>query len=279
MQTFLDTVRLEKLKEVAQEKITISEDELWEKLESCSPAIPFREAILRKSNHSLSIIGEVKAKAPNRENVKILDPVEIAHDYNRAEIQAISVLTDNKHFGGSLDVLETIREHTRRPLLQKEFIVTPYQLLQGRLRGASAALILVYYFNETELKTILETAKRIGIETVVECSLPEELPRALAANPDILMINNRAIAAIPANPNKTYHMGSVDVSVAWWNDNDELQAWKQQEGKALISASCISEPKHVRKLFPYPFDAMLVGNAAMAAKDRVGFLNSMKVTA
>lgn len=277
METFLDKIRLEKLDEVARNQEGESEAALWEKVKELPPAIPFNQAVSRKPGTPLSIIGEVKAKAPNRENVKVLDPVQIANAYNEAEIQAISVLTDEKYFGGSLDTLEEIRTLTDRPILQKEFIVSPYQLLQGRLRGASAALILVYYFNGKELHSMLDSAKAIGIETVVECSLPEELPRALEANPDILMINNRAIAAIPRNPNGTYHKGSVEVSANWWNSYEDLREWKKQDGKVLISASCISTPQDVETLLHLPFDAMLIGNAAMAAQDKVAFLNSMKV--
>ena len=84
-----------------------------------------------------------------------------------------------------LKTLEIVREATVLPLLHKEFIITPYQLLEGRLRGASAALILAYYFQQAELAKIITEAKTIGLEAVVECSLETELPRALAVNPDI----------------------------------------------------------------------------------------------
>ena len=159
--------------------------------------------------------------------------------------------------------------------MHKEFIINSYQLLEGRLRGASAALILAYYFNQTELGKIVTEAENIGLEAVVECSVENELPRALAINPEILMINNRPIAAIPEDPTKTYDKGSIEVISEWWERYPELRTWKSQPGKLLISASCISSPADVKRILKIPCDAVLVGNAAMAVKDRVGFLRSL----
>ena len=277
METFLDKVRQEKLREISRDALGISEQTLWEKVENIAPAPSFANALRRKPQQPISIIAEVKAKAPNRENVTHLDPVSVVQDYLRAGAKAVSVLTDTKHFGGSLETLEAVSQVITLPLLHKEFIIHPYQLLQGRVRGASAALILVYYFQKAELKRMLEQTKRVGVEAVVECSLPEELPRALEVNPDMLLINNRPIAAIPADPSQTYHQGSIEVSVQWWEKWKDLREWKAQPGKTLISASCISSPEHVKRIVTLPYDAILIGNAAMMARDRVAFLKKLAI--
>ncbi len=277
MKTFLDKVRQEKLKEISASRHLVPEHALWEQVETLNPPSSFAGAIQRSLRQPLSIIAEVKAKAPNRENVKMLDPEHLVKDYEAGGAKAVSVLTDKNHFGGSLETLEIASQRTTLPLLHKEFIIHPYQLLQGRIRGASAALILVYYFQETELKSILEHSREIGLQAVVECSLEEEIPRALDVNPDILLINNRAIASIPANPVQTYNQGSVEVSVNWWKKWKALREWKAQPGKTLISASCISTPEHVARIVSLPFDAILIGNAAMMARDRVGFLKKLNV--
>ena len=200
-------------------------------------------------------------------------------DYECGGAKAISVLTDNNWFGGSLETLEIVRETTILPLLHKEFIITPYQLLEGRVRGASAALILAYYFQQAELCEIINEVKTIGLEAVIECSLENELSRVLEVNPDILMINNRAIAAIPEEPIKTYNLGSVDVISSWWERNPELRSWKKQPGKLLISASCVNSPKDIQSLLKIPCDAALIGNAAMVAPDRSAFIRSLSITA
>ena len=279
MRTFLDKLHDIKLKEVDQRRKIISENNLRSQAEALGNATDFRTALLRAPDESISLIAEVKSKAPGRKNVENLDPEAVVRDYESGGAKAISVLTDNNWFGGSLETLEIVRETTILPLLHKEFIITPYQLLEGRVRGASAALILAYYFQQAELCEIINEVKTIGLEAVIECSLENELSRVLEVNPDILMINNRAIAAIPEEPIKTYNLGSVDVISSWWERNPELRSWKKQPGKLLISASCVNSPKDIQSLLKIPCDAALIGNAAMVAPDRSAFIRSLSITA
>ena len=279
MRTFLDKLHDIKLKEVDQRRKIISENNLRSQAEALGNATDFRTALLRAPDEPISLIAEVKSKAPGRKNVENLDPEAVVRDYESGGAKAISVLTDNNWFGGSLETLEIVRETTILPLLHKEFIITPYQLLEGRVRGASAALILAYYFQQAELCEIINEVKKIGLEAVIECSLENELSRVLEVNPDILMINNRAIAAIPEEPIKTYNLGSVDVISSWWERNPELRSWKKQPGKLLISASCVNSPKDIQSLLKIPCDAALIGNSAMVAPDRSAFIRSLSITA
>jgi len=279
MRTFLDKLHDIKLKEVDQRRKIISENNLRSQAEALGNATDFRTALLRAPDEPISLIAEVKSKAPGRKNVENLDPEAVVRDYESGGAKAISVLTDNNWFGGSLETLEIVRETTILPLLHKEFIITPYQLLEGRVRGASAALILAYYFQQAELCEIINEVKTIGLEAVIECSLENELSRVLEVNPDILMINNRAIAEIPEEPIKTYNLGSVDVISSWWERNPELRSWKKQPGKLLISASCVNSPKDIQSLLKIPCDAALIGNAAMVAPDSSAFIRSLSITA
>ncbi len=279
MRTFLDKLHDIKLKEVDQRRKIISENNLRSQAEALGNATDFRTALLRAPDEPISLIAEVKSKAPGRNNVENLDPEAVVRDYESGGAKAISVLTDNNWFGGSLETLEIVRETSILPLLHKDFIITPYQLLEGRVRGASAALILAYYFQKAGLCEIINEVKTIGLEAVIECSLENELSRVLEVNPDILMINNRAIAAIPEEPIKTYNLGSVDVISSWWERNPELRSWKKQPGKLLISASCVNSPKDIQSLLKIPCDAALIGNAAMVAPDRSAFIRSLSITA
>jgi len=277
MRTFLDQMKDIKLKEVAMHQQHISEKELHAQVSLLDPAPSFSDAICRKSiKDPLSIIAEVKAKAPGRENVSSLDAVSVLKDYEQGGVSAVSVLTDESYFGGSLETLDLLRTQTQLPLLHKEFIVTRYQLLQGRLRGSSAALILAYYFDKRELFQMVEFCKSIGIQAVVECSLEEELEHALDITPDILMINNRPIAAIPENPTQSYQKGSVQTSVSWWKKEPELRLWKEGNSRTLISASCIDSHEDVQHLHSLPYDAILIGNALMVAPDRATLLKELQ---
>ena len=275
MRTFLDKLRELKQNEVSKRQIEINEDYMRAEVNNLDKAPDFRKRLLRNSGEPISLILEVKSRAPGRINVEQLETDTIVKEFERGGAKAISVLTDQSWFGGSLGVLEKVSRATTLPLMHKEFIINSYQLLEGRLRGASAALILAYYFNQTELGKIVTEAENIGLEAVVECSVENELPRALAINPDILMINNRPIAAIPEDPTETYDKGSIEVISEWWERYSELRTWKRQPGKLLISASCINSPEDVKRILKIPCDAALVGNAAMTAHDRVGFLRSL----
>ena len=275
MRTFLDKLRELKEKEVLNRKNGINENQLRHEVSNLGKAPDFRKNLIRNSKDQISLICEVKQRAPGRINVDQLKTEALVKDFERGGAKAISVLTDQSWFGGSLNILEQVSKVTTLPLMHKEFILNSYQLLEGRLRGASAALILAYYFQKKELGKIVKEAENIGLEAVVECSVENELPRALAINPDILMINNRPIAAIPENPSETYDKGNIRVTSNWWRSYPELRSWKKQPGKLLISASCINSSEDVKSILKIPCDAVLIGNAAMTAHDRVGFLRSL----
>ena len=275
MRTFLDKLREIKQNEISKRQIEKNEYYLRAEVNDLDKAPDFRKRLIRNHGEPISLILEVKSRAPGRINVEQLETETIVKEFERGGAKAISVLTDQSWFGGSLGILEKVSRATTLPLMHKEFIINSYQLLEGRLRGASAALILAYYFNQTELRKIVTEAENIGLEAVVECSVENELPRALAINPNILMINNRPIAAIPEDPNETYDKGSIEVISEWWERYPELRSWKRQPGKLLISASCINSPEDVKRILKIPCDAALIGNAAMTAHDRVGFLRSL----
>ena len=275
MKTFLDKLRELKKKEVSNRQKIIKEDYLRSEVNNLKKAPDFRKRLIRNPGEPISLILEVKPRAPGRINVDQLETETIVKEFESGGAKAISVLTDQSWFGGSLNILEKVSRATTLPLMHKEFIINSYQLLEGRLRGASAALILAYYFHQTQLSEIVTEAENIGLEAVVECSVENELPRALAINPDILMINNRPIATIPGNPTETYDKGSIHVTSEWWERYPELRSWKRQPGKLLISASCINSPEDVKSILKIPCDAALVGNAAMTARDRIGYLKSL----
>ena len=276
MRTFLDRMRDLKKEEILKRSAEDSLEELREQALNLDRPLNFREAVRRKEEGYPEIIAEVKARAPGRVNTQTLDPVQIVSDYASGGAAAVSVLTDQNWFGGSLETLSEVQKNLDLPLLHKEFIVSEYQLLEGRIRGASASLLLAYYFDQQELTMMMEHCRKWSLEPVVECSLEEELPRTLEANPKILMINNRPIAAIPEEPSKTYQQGSVNVTLDWWKRHRKLRDWKEQPERVLISASCVDKPEDLQRLMEIPCDACLVGNSAMTAKDRITYLKSLR---
>lgn len=276
MKTFLDRVREEKEWEIAEVRKLKAENELRIEAASLPKALSFAESLRNSPSGRPAVIAEVKPKAPGRRNIETLDLKRLIASYEAGGAAAVSVLTDGLHFGGSLDNLAEISQLTRLPILQKEFIVHPYQLLQGRIAGASAALLLSYYFTESELNSMIEHCVLIGLEPVVECSLEEEIPKTLRVNPKILLLNNRPIAAIPENPSATYMLGSVHKAREFWETFPELREWKSQPDRVLVSASCIDSREDYKSVAELPFDAVLVGNAVSQAEDPAEFLRQLQ---
>ncbi len=272
--TFLDRMRQQKLQEIEIRQRIHPLAALRERQAEAPEVLDWRQSLRSKQHPAL--IAELKARSPAQQNVVNPDWPAIVKEYEAGGAAAVSVLTDESYFGGSLDLLEQVSRRTILPRLHKEFILGEYQLREGRLRGASAALILVSYFSEKELHEVLNCCVEVGITAVVECSLQEELSRALAINPDVLLLNNRPIAALPSEPQRGYLQGTIETTLQWWREESELRRWKQQAGKCLISASCIDSREDVEHLSPVPLDALLIGNAVMKAPNRVEFLRRLQ---
>jgi indole-3-glycerol phosphate synthase len=125
-----------------------------------------------------------------------LDPVSQACTYASAGAAAVSVLTDEKYFRGSLDDLVAVRAAVARPLLRKEFIVDEYQLWESRAAGADAVLLIVAALDQEALSDLAQAAKGIGLATLVEVHTAEELDLALALGARVIGVNNRDLQTL-----------------------------------------------------------------------------------
>jgi indole-3-glycerol phosphate synthase len=184
----LDKIIETKKEEVAAlKKVTSVEvlEEVIGDLESCRD---FRKAI---SGADCSIIAEVKCASPSRGRlVEHFAPIAIAKTYEQNGASAISVLTDEKYFCGRKDYLTQIKSKVRIPVLRKDFIIDPLQIYETRAIGADAILLIVRVVGQ-KLKEFITLAKNLGLSALVEVHTQEELKIALAADADIIGINNR----------------------------------------------------------------------------------------
>lgn len=148
---------------------------------------------LRFPRHGqLSLIAEVKKASPSAGVIRAdFDPVAIAREYEAAGASSISVLTDEKFFQGSLEYLRAIRQAVRLPLLRKDFIIDPSQILQSIEWGADAILLIVSILSEAELRLFFSLATEAGLDVLVEVHDEAELDRALDAGAVLIGINNR----------------------------------------------------------------------------------------
>jgi len=198
-----------------------------------------------------NLICELKPKSPSAGVLKA--------DFNLADIlphyaneaAAISVLTDEKYFGGSLDLLSQVSSQCTLPTLCKDFVIDPYQCLEARLAGAQAVLVIVKILDDTTMRSIHNECHRLGMSAVVEVQNKEELSRALAINSRIILINNR-------------NLDTFDVSLSTTSDLAPLIP----DDVEIISASGFSTRPEIESMLPYCHN-FLIGSSLMSA-DNLG---------
>jgi indole-3-glycerol phosphate synthase len=209
---------------------------------------PFAEALARPGT---SLIAEHKRRSPSagaiREGVSCSDLVRA---YERGGAAAVSVLTEEAHFGGSLDDLRDALAATELPLLRKDFTIDPYQLYETKAVGADAVLLVVGSLDERELGTLYGLARDLDLDALVEVSSPEELEAALEVDADVIGINNRDLTDFSVDTRRTFDM-LADVPA----------------GKIVVSESGITDRDQIEELEQAGVDAVLIGEVLMRAPD------------
>jgi indole-3-glycerol phosphate synthase len=209
---------------------------------------PFAEALSRPYT---SVIAEYKRRSPSagtiREDVSV---DEMVRAYERGGAAAVSVLTDEHHFGGSLEDLKTARAATELPILRKDFTIDPYQLYEAKAAGADAVLLVVGSIKTKHLGYLLSMAHDLDLDAIVEVHDEEELEAALEIDSDVIGINNRNLEDFTVTLETTYDLLS-DVPL----------------GKTVVSESGIQTRPQIEELERVGVDAVLVGETVMRAAD------------
>ena len=147
-------------------------------------------AALKKAG--VSLIAECKKASPSKGlMVPNYDPVQIAKTYQKAGASAISVLTDGRHFQGSLEDLRDVKEFVKLPVLRKDFMFDPYQIYEARVAGADAILLIASVLSQSEMASLLELTHELGMNALIEVHTDEELHKVLPLQPKIIGVNNR----------------------------------------------------------------------------------------
>jgi indole-3-glycerol phosphate synthase len=209
---------------------------------------PFSEALTRPG---LSLIAEFKRRSPTVGEISIdADVAAQVSAYERGGAAAISVLTDEPHFAGSLEDLRAARAASTLPIIRKDFIVDPYQLYEAAVHGADAVLLIVRALDDEALRRLYEEAEALDLDTLVEVHDAEELERALRAGAEVVGINNRDLDGGGVNVETTYEL-MPDVPA----------------GKTVVAESGISGREELEELDRVGVDAVLIGGALMSAPD------------
>ena len=158
------------------------------------PALPVLPALRADG---LSVIAEVKRASPSKGHLATIpDPASLAAEYAAGGASAISVLTERRRFNGSLADLEAVRRAVPTPLLRKDFVVTEYQLWEGRAAGADLALLIVAALTDAELARFLELGGELGITCLVETHTADEVRRAVDVGAELIGVNNRNLKTL-----------------------------------------------------------------------------------
>jgi indole-3-glycerol phosphate synthase len=186
----LDGVRAD----LAERQRAVSLDELKE-MAGRAPSPLDAAGALR--GQGVSVIAEVKRCSPSKGALAaIADPAALAADYESGGAAVISVLTERRRFGGSLDDLASVRERVGVPVLRKDFVLTSYQLWEARAYGADLVLLIVAALGQQALVSLIERAESIGLTPLVEVHTEEELARALDAGANVIGVNARDLTTL-----------------------------------------------------------------------------------
>jgi indole-3-glycerol phosphate synthase len=254
----LDQILARKITEVAERRAARPDAVLEAALRDAPPVRDFAGA-LSPAGGPVRVVAEVKRASPSLGAIREgLDAVAQARRYAAAGAAAISVLTDGPGFGGSLDDLAAVRGAVDVPLLRKDFVVDRYQLLEARLYGADAALLIVAALDDRALCALLDDCASLGLAGLVETHDAEELARALAAGARIVGVNNRSLATF-----------AVDLAAS------EALLPRLPPGVMGVAESGIRGPAEVRRLRACGAANFLVGEALVRADDPGALLEEL----
>ncbi|WP_110946191.1 indole-3-glycerol phosphate synthase TrpC [Streptomyces avicenniae] len=180
--------------DLAERQTRVSLDDLKAKAAAAPSA---RDGVAALKGDSVTVICEVKRSSPSKGALAaIADPAALAADYAAGGAAAISVLTEGRRFGGSLDDLTAVRARVDTPLLRKDFIVTAYQLWEARAYGADIALLIVAALDQEALVSLIERAESIGLTPLVEVHDEDEADRAVDAGARVIGVNARNLKTL-----------------------------------------------------------------------------------
>jgi len=234
--------------DVDRRKQRVSVEDLRDAVGTLSGSRPFNEALVRPG---LSLIAEFKRRSPSIGEIAAGATVaEVCEAYERGGAAALSVLTDERNFGGSLDDLRTARAASGLPILRKDFIVDPYQLYEAVVNGADAVLLIVAALDDTGLRRLYEEARALDLDCVVEVHDEPDLERALELDADVIGINNRDLGDLTVDLETTAEL-IVDVPA----------------GKTVVSESGYRSHEQLVELERIGVDAVLIGETLMRSSD------------
>lgn len=240
----LDRIVIDKRKEVNLRKGLIPISQLERSVLFSKPSISLANKL---RNSKSGIIAEHKRRSPSKSVINnTLNVQDVATGYENAGVCGMSVLTDGKYFGGSLDDLLTARASSNLPLLRKEFIIDEYQIIEAKAYGANVILLIAAILSQKEIKQFSELAKSLDLDVLLEVHNEEELHKSIMPSLDMLGVNNRDL--------KTFNVSlETSKTLSKIIPNDFVK----------VSESGISNIEAIKTLQPYGYQGFLIGENFM----------------
>ncbi|MGC5048191.1 indole-3-glycerol phosphate synthase TrpC [Micrococcus porci] len=246
-ETVLDSIVAGVLEDLAPRRETVPEARLQE-LIAQAPAPRDAHAALRDGRSDpagIHVIAEVKRRSPSKGALaEITEPAALAASYADGGAGAISVLTEQRRFGGSLADLDAVRAAVTLPVLRKDFTVTEYQILEARAHGADLVLLIVASLDDARLRGFRELAESLGMHALVEAHTSEEIARGVDSGARILGVNVRNLKTLDVDP-----------------DRYAALAGDLPEDVVRVAESGVESEAQVRQYAAAGADAILVGEA------------------
>ena len=242
----LEEIIAHKREEVALQKQLEPQFQLEKVLETGS--VPERPSFVKALRSApIGLIAEVKRRSPSAGAIREpFDPAEIAAAYQNHGAHAVSCLMDQKYFGGGIDDFRAVRATIDLPMLYKEFVIDPWQMIHAKINGASAVLLIVGALSDQELTSFLRQISSLKMDALVEVHDQEEMRRAIDAGASCIGINNRNLKTFHTTLETTFKLRELAPKTA-----------------TLISESGIKTPEEVRALKEAGIHAILVGETLL----------------
>lgn len=249
MATYLDRILAAHRAAAAVDDRTV--ESVLARLPSAPAVRGFRAALQAVAAGELAVISEVKRASPSRGPLRPdLDPVALARSYRDGGAVCLSVLTDVEFFAGSPDDLRMARAASGLPVLRKDFTVSPLDVLDARMMGADAVLLIVAALDDGELADLYALARDVGLDALVEVHDEAELERALAVGADLVGVNQRDLVTF-----------EVDV------DRAVRLAEAMPDDVVAVAESGVGGPADAARLAEAGYHAVLVGEALVRHND------------
>lgn len=221
----------------------------------------FRKAMKFPKKGSLAIIAEIKLASPTQrylgDQAELLSRVK---EYEKAGVDAVSIVTEKNFFKGDIKFVEVIKQTTSLPVLQKDFIVDSYQIYEARIAGADAVLIIAKILSEKDLLFLVDLANKVGLEPIVEINGKDDLKKAIATKTEIIAVNARDLDTF-----------EVDIDRAC-NLLQEIP-----DNFTKLGFSGIRGVKDVKRYKNAGANGILIGTSLMKAKNISSFLERIRV--